>query len=202
MRDADIDLFQDCWTEQHANVDPRASKTPLKRKDTLERAARSEDIVHTARQDQNKNEPGQKFGRQATQFATAPPSPTQDKEKTSGEKQAAEATSPAAEQGKLQALDSPRALPKQIRVRRPTKPLVPNKLANDILYMYEHPDAEHRLVKSPPAEAATTRTAVHLFALQPPEVYEETTPLPGTGQRKLSATLQVVRSRDSIYEVI
>ena len=47
-----------------------------------------------------------------------------------------------------------------------------------------------------------TRTAVHLFALEPPGVDEDTSTGVNEDQRRLSATLQAVRSRNSVYEVI
>lgn len=55
-------------------------------------------------------------------------------------------------------------------------------------------------LKSTPAGTALTHTYVHLFARSDPT--DERRASLSYGRRKLSATLQVVRSRDSVYEVI
>lgn len=94
--------------------------------------------------------------------------------------------------------DGPPGLPHQIRVRKPSALNVQNKLAEGI-FVGPHSSQSRRVkTKAAPAEAATTRTAVHI--LMPDEQASSTES--NANRRKLSATLQVVRSRDSVYEVI
>lgn len=84
--------------------------------------------------------------------------------------------------------------PKQIRVRRASKSRAPNKLVEKTFHLCEHADSIENFAKGPSAEVATTRTAVHLFGLVDDPSNDR--------QRRLSATLQVVRSCNSVYEVI
>ena len=195
LRDADQHLFENKWNEGRPVLGPHTDYRSVAKSTHPHRAARSKEAVVATKRTDRGNGDDPTMERKHIASAPAPPSPSTD------EQQGLEAlhqplTSVKAELAKLQIPQ----LPKQIRVRRPTKPNVHHtKLVKDLLYLYEHPECKRSLAKGPLAEAATTRTAVHLFALRPPEVYEEDA---GKKQRKLSATLQVVRSRDSVYEVI
>lgn len=87
--------------------------------------------------------------------------------------------------------------PKAIRLRRATgEAKTHNKLLESVLARgkgFVQP-------KTDIVDAAVTRTAVHLFTEDPLERERQSTA--SESHRKLSATLQVVRSRTSVYEVI
>ena len=91
-------------------------------------------------------------------------------------------------------------IPREIRLRKATVPKVSYESVSHTTDQYENRDGD--TMKSVLAEAALTRTAVHLY---PPESLKSndlaTEPLKGK-ERKLSATLQVVRSSNSVYEII
>ena len=67
---------------------------------------------------------------------------------------------------------------------------------------FETPDRPVISRKSSLAEAAVTRTAVHLFLPDEANELDRSSSMPSGGQRRVSATLQVVRSPASVYEVI
>ncbi|KAI9652546.1 MAG: hypothetical protein M1831_006737 [Alyxoria varia] len=115
-------------------------------------------------------------------------------------------------------LNVQRTKPRQVRVRKSSAPsayqqsrsalslLDRRNTSSGMCKRHASDSALHTSLmskKSCPAEAATTRIATHIFSPDDPyDEDEESMSLMRSPRRRHSATLQVVRSRRSVYEVI
>ncbi|KAL9058348.1 MAG: hypothetical protein Q9162_001803 [Coniocarpon cinnabarinum] len=189
LKNADAGLFENQWVEKSFSHDARLNSIPTLRKRPPERASRSEDFMPSAN-----FAVAASFGginapeRRSTIFATAPPTPSHDIENPLRNDLSIPSIQPS--------VGIPTApKPHQIRLRRATKPFVPSKLIEDMIYLYDHPTAKLPIAKSSIAEAATTKTAVHLFAMQPSTVSEDSPTLTdATVRQRKEDTLNVLRT--------
>ena len=110
-------------------------------------------------------------------------------------------TADARSSGNVESGQAPIKTPEAITLRRPSTPKISNQtLFIPLLNRSDKPRI--RQLKGPSASAATTKTAIHLFPSTSPAEQKLESVRPDIEEKRLSATLQVVRSRNSVYEII
>ena len=196
----EIDLFANVWAKDNGGSDPYVDKPPTKGTLTASHNVPRADAVTQLKTQASMNQDSHQVDQSAIQRATGPLSPSRNECSTSLVVRVTAVDEPL---NLDLSIEFPKT-PKQIRTLRLTKPKVLNGSVYDLLHLCGCQDYDRIIAKSCLAGAAVTWTTIHLYDESKSDGYEEArvASLSDSNESKVSATLQVVRSSDSVYEVI